>query len=61
MFENISKTQSDALEDILKARRSVRLFSTIPPDKKDIEQIIQAGLIAPLLLFPLREREIFEK
>ncbi|WP_055069984.1 nitroreductase family protein [Clostridium massiliamazoniense] len=61
MFENISKTQSDALEDILKARRSVRLFSTIPPDKKDIEQIIQAGLIAPFASVPAKGKRDFRK
>lgn len=61
MFENISKTQRDALEDILKARRSVRLFSNIPPDKKDIEQITQTGLIAPFASLPAKGKKDFRK
>jgi len=61
MFENISKTQSDALEDILKARRSVRVFNNIPPDKKDIEQIIRAGLIAPFASIPAKGKTDFRK
>lgn len=61
MFENISKTQSDALEDILKARRSVRVFSNIPPDKKDIEQIIRAGFIAPFASIPAKGKSDFRK
>lgn len=61
MFENISKTQSDALDDILKARRSVRAFSDIPLDKKDIDQIIQTGLIAPFASIPAKGKTDFRK
>lgn len=61
MFVNINKAQSDALDDILKARRSVRVFSNIPPDKKDIEQIIRAGLIAPFASIPAEGKTDFRK
>jgi len=61
MFESITKTHSDTLDDILKARRSVRLFSNIPPDKRDIEQIIRAGLIAPFASVPAKGKTDFRK
>lgn len=61
MFENIRSTHSDALDDILKDRRSVRTFSPIPPDKKNVEQIIQAGLIAPFASIPAKGKTDFRK
>ena len=50
MFDNMTSIHSDALDDILKSRRSVRVFGKLKPDKNDINQIIQAGLIAPFAL-----------
>ena len=50
MFENIGAAHSQALDDILKARHTVREFSTIPPDKECIDQIIRAGLTAPFCI-----------
>lgn len=47
MFENISKQHSMALDDIIKARHTVRAFSPNAPDKEEIEAVIQAGLLAP--------------
>jgi nitroreductase len=47
MFDSINEQHSRALDDILKARRTVRAFSPNAPSKAEIEEIIQAGLIAP--------------
>jgi len=42
MFENITPEHSAALDVIIRARRSVRVFSPTPPGKEAIEAIIQA-------------------
>lgn len=47
MFENMDHSHSDALDEILRARHTVRSFSTTPVEKEKIEQIIHAGLVAP--------------
>jgi nitroreductase len=47
MFEDITPDHSTALDAIIRARRSVRAFSSTPPSKEAIEAIIQAGLLAP--------------
>ncbi len=47
MFENISPEHSVALDVIIRARRSVRVFSATPPDRGVIDAIIKAGLSAP--------------
>lgn len=36
MFDKMTSIHSDALDDILKARRSVRMFGKMQPDKRDI-------------------------
>ncbi len=61
MFRNMNKTQSDALTDILKTRRSVRSFSSITPDKIAIEQIVQAGFMAPFASIPAKGKSDFRK
>lgn len=61
MFENIKPAHSQALDDILNARHTVREFSTTPPDRKYIEQIIRAGLIAPYASFPAAGKTDFRK
>lgn len=61
MFETLTSSHSDALDEILKARHTVRKFSTIIPDKEDIEQIIRAGLIAPFASFPAMGKTDFRK
>lgn len=35
------------LDEIIKARRSIRMFTSEMPTKKDIETIVQAGALAP--------------
>jgi len=47
MFENMAPEHSAALDVIIRARRSVRGFSSTPPSQEAIEAIIQAGLLAP--------------
>jgi nitroreductase len=47
MFENITPEHSAALDVIIRARHSVRKFSSTLPSQEAIEAIIQAGLLAP--------------
>ena len=47
MFENITHEHDAALDVIIRARRSVRAFSSTPPTRENVEAIIQAGLLAP--------------
>jgi len=61
MFESIKPAHSQALDDILKARHTVREFSPTPPDKGRIEQIIRAGLTAPFASFPAAGKTDFRK
>ena len=61
MFDKMTSIHSDALDDILKARRSVRMFGEMQPDKRDINQIIQAGLIAPFASIPAKGKTDFRK
>ena len=61
MFENITPEHSIALDDIIKARRSVRAFSPIPPSREAIETIIQAGLLAPFGALAVAGKPDFRK
>jgi nitroreductase len=61
MFENITPEHSDAIDAILKARHSVRAFSTIPPSREAIESIIQAGLWAPFAALAVAGKPDFRK
>jgi nitroreductase len=61
MFENITPEHSQALETIIKSRRSVRAFSDVPPSQKDIEAIIQAGLSAPFAALAVAGKPDFRK
>jgi nitroreductase len=47
LFENITPEHSVALDVIIRARHSVRGFSSVVPSQEAIEAIIQAGLLAP--------------
>ena len=47
MFEDITLDHSAALDVIIRARHSVRAFSSTPPSRETVEAIIQAGLLAP--------------
>lgn len=61
MFDNINEHHSKALDDIVKARRTVRAFSPNAPRKEDIESVIQAGLIAPFGALAVAGKPDFRK
>jgi len=61
MYENMTPEYSAALDVIIRARRSVRAFSTIPPERKAIEAIIQAGLFAPFPALAVAGKPDFRK
>ncbi|SHK02550.1 nitroreductase family protein [Propionispora hippei] len=61
MFDNINEQHSKALDDIVKARRTVRAFSPDAPRKEDIKSVIQAGLIAPFGALAVAGKSDFRK
>ncbi|MCU0286258.1 MAG: nitroreductase family protein [Acidobacteria bacterium] len=61
MYENITPECSAALDAIIRERRSVRVFSSIQPDRKDIEAIIQAGLLSPFPALAVAGKPDFRK
>lgn len=61
MFEKITIRHSQALDEILNARHTVRAFSPNPPEEKDIEKIIRSGLTAPFASFPAAGKTDFRK
>lgn len=61
MFDSINERHSRALDDILKARHTVRAFSPNAPSKAEIEAIIQAGLIAPFGALAVAGKPDFRK
>jgi nitroreductase len=61
MFENITPEHSVALDVIVRARRSVRAFSSTPPSQEAVEAIIQAGLLAPFGAFAVAGKPDWRK
>ena len=61
MFENITHEHSVAFDEIVRARHSVRTFSSSPPSKEDVEAIIQTGLLAPFGAFAVAGKSDFRK
>jgi nitroreductase len=61
MFENITPEQSVTLDVLIRARRSVRAFSSTPPSREDIEAIIRAGLLAPFGALAVAGKPDFRK
>ena len=61
MFENITREHSAAIDVIIKSRRSVRAFSSIPPSQEAIEAIIQAGLLAQFGALAVAGKSDFRK
>ena len=61
MFENITPEHSVALDAIIKARHSVRAFSSSPPSQETIEAIIQAGLLASFAALAVAGKPDFRK
>ncbi len=61
MFENIRPEHSVALDVIVRARHSVRAFSSTPPSREAVEAIIQAGLLAPFGALAVAGKPDFRK
>jgi hypothetical protein len=61
MFEQMNRTHSEALSEILAARHSVKAFNGTSPDKDDIEQIIRAGLRTPFAGIPAMGKKDFRR
>lgn len=61
MFEDITPEHSAALDVIIRARHSVRAFSSTPPSQEAIEAIIQAGLLAPFGALAVAGKPDFRK
>lgn len=58
---DISNECSDAFDNILESRRSIRLFKDEIPPKEYVEDIIRAGLFAPYAAQAVDENEYFRK
>ncbi len=61
MFENITREHSAALDEIIRARHSVRAFSSASPSQEDVEAIIQAGLLAPFAALAVAGKSDFRR
>jgi len=60
-MSDISNECSDAFDNILESRRSIRFFKDEIPPKEYIEDIIRAGLFAPYAAQAVDENEYFRK
>ena len=61
MFEQITRQHNEALDEIIKARHTVRAFEPEAPDEEDIRAIIQAGLLAPFGAVAVAGKPDFKK
>ncbi len=61
MFENITPEHSAALDIIVRARHSVRAFSSSSPSQEAVAAIIQAGLLAPFGALAVAGKPDFRK
>ncbi len=61
MFENITPEHSAVLDLIIRARHSVRAFSSTSPSREAVETIIQAGLLAPFAALAVAGKSDFRK
>ncbi len=61
MFENITPEHSAALDVIVRARHSVRAFSSVSPGQEAVAAIIQAGLLAPFGALAVAGKPDFRK
>jgi nitroreductase len=61
MFKTITNNHSVLFDEVLKARRSVRSFSSKPINKESINEIIKAGFIAPFAAIPAAGKNDFRK
>jgi nitroreductase len=61
VFETINPEHSAVLDAIIKARHSVRAFSSSLPSREALEAIIQAGLFAPFPALAVAGKPDFRK
>ncbi len=61
MFDEITPEHSDALDVVIRSRRSVRAFSSIPLGREAVEAIIEAGLLAPFAALAVAGTPDFRK
>jgi hypothetical protein len=61
MFGNLKEYHKTAIDDILKARHTVRDFSPDIPSNDEISAIIQSGLIAPFAALAVAGKPDFRK
>jgi nitroreductase len=61
VFEDMTPEHNAALDVIIRARHSVRAFSSTPPSHEAIEAIIQAGLLAPFGALAVAGKPDFRK
>lgn len=60
-MNDINKECSDAFDNIIESRRSIRFFKDEMPPKEAVEDIIRAGLFAPYAAQAVDENEYFRK
>ena len=61
MYEKMDRSCSVALDEVMRARHSVRAFSPAPLEKEDVNQIVRAGLIAPYAAMAVVGKPDFRK
>jgi nitroreductase len=61
MFEGITPEHSAGLDAIIRARHSVRTFSSTPPSREAIEAIIHAVILAPFAALAVAGKPDFRK
>jgi nitroreductase len=61
MFTGITKRHAEALDEIIRSRHSVRVFSQKEPSNETIEEVIQTGLMAPFAAMAVAGRKDFRK
>jgi len=61
LFEKMDHAHSVALDEVMKARHTVRAFDPAPLKKEDVNEIISAGLTAPYAAIAVGGRKDFRK
>jgi nitroreductase len=60
-LEGMDKETNERLDMVLKTRRTVRSFTDEVPPREQIEQIIEAGLLAPYAAVAVRDLKLFRR
>ena len=58
---NIDKQTNELLDEVIKSRRSVRSFKKQLPPKENIEDILNAGMLAPFAAQAVGEIKDFRR